>query len=426
MVANGDGTETEVVGGKDFHDQYELGLKIGRGAFAQVRVAIPTDGKSSSKAADSVTSQVAVKIMDLRDRHNPQTINQQLDIAVHHESAVWTTLGSHPNCVKLHDVYFSGVLCFMVMERCSSDLLRHLERVPSLTERHYGRIFRQMLLGIAHVHSCKIIHRDIKPDNFLIGADGVTLKLCDFGLSTLFSEKMKCGVNGTAPFMCPEMLKCQPYDYKADIWSFGVIAYACFYGAFPYMPKEATSKAMKQAIVEGATPKFEPVGRPVQNSHYRTDSAVAFVTSMLTRDPQARPTAVDELQMEFMLAVQEERHAPDIELPSLHNMMLAAKKAGAFENRNPSKEDDIDNLLNQQQMQKCGKPIPTPENKVRLTDAAPTSAKPKRSKVASWDDASASTASPIASTPQSASETSSTSVYFTKSMWSRATDQLSL
>jgi serine/threonine protein kinase len=198
----------------------------------------------------------------------------------------------------------------------------------------------------------------VKPDNFLVGGDdGATVKLCDFGLSgALPSEGEKKGllkgVYGTAPFMCPEMIKGKYYDGRADVWSVGVLAYALLFGTFPYSPKVATSKAMKQAVVEGKPPSFSCIGQS------RSDSAVEFVKTLLERSSDERPSATDALRLPYLQAVRENRHMGSIELPSLRQMVYTAKKAGAFKLRDLTKEADIDPLLNKKQQEKHGMSLP--------------------------------------------------------------------
>jgi serine/threonine protein kinase len=186
------------------------------------------------------------------------------------------------------------------------------------------------------------------------------VKLCDFGLSAALPSDGKTqglkGVYGTAPFMCPEMIRGKYYDGRADVWSMGVLAYALLFGTFPYLPKVASSKEMKQAIVDGKSPSFEPVAPCT--GQMRSDSAVEFVKTLLERSPDQRPSATDALRMPYMRAVSENRHMNEAELPSLRRMIYTAKKAGSFELRDLTKEADIDPLLNNKQQENHGVSLP--------------------------------------------------------------------
>lgn len=355
---------------KEFHDTYILGVKLGRGAFAQVCVATKISDEEQSYSEGSSTSRSfkerAVKIIDLRDKNKPGEASKSTQKAVNNEATVWAAVGSHANVVRLYEVFTSFELCYMVMERCSTTLLQCLDGMIELNERSVGKVFVQMLNALTHVHAVKVIHRDVKPDNFLVGCEyDQTVKLADFGLSTLLPKQGKAqGVFGTAPFMCPEMLGGRGYDEKVDVWSFGTIVYVFLFGNFPYVPKEQGSKGMKQAILEAAPPKFEPHGKPgAQNSHFRTDGAIDFAKCLLNREPEERPSAIESLHLAYMTAVVENRHAPATELPSLRQMLHCSRKVGAFETRDPSRETNADSLLNKLQLKRHGIPVPpTPAN----------------------------------------------------------------
>merc|ERR1719428_1666918 len=100
-------------------------------------------------------------------------------------------------------------------------------------------LVQQMFLAVSEVHALKMLHRDVKPDNFLVGP-GATVKLCDFGFARRFPSGPACvrGVFGTAPFMSPEMIMGLEYGAPTDVWSLGVVLYVLLCGEFPYMPEK--------------------------------------------------------------------------------------------------------------------------------------------------------------------------------------------
>jgi serine/threonine protein kinase len=229
----------------------------------------------------------------------------------------------------------------MVIERCDDDFLNHIETVAVLDERSLGAVFAQMLSGIRHLHSVRVIHRDVKPDNFMVGGkDGKTLKLGDFGLAVTKPRWTSIsGVAGTAPFMCPEMVNHKSYDEKADVWSFGVIVYSLLFGTFPYWPLDRSSKAMMRAIARARpAPKFMVASQSCNEfESTRSEYAMAFVKSLLMRKPQERPSAIEAASMPYMIAVAEQCHVLGVNLPSLRPMLSHAKRDGLFALRHAPK-----------------------------------------------------------------------------------------
>ena len=84
----------------------------------------------------------------------------------------------------------------------------------------------QLLLAVGFMHSNKIVHRDIKPQNVFVDTD-MNLKVGDFGISKLLDyTAQNCQTSaGTPSYMAPEMVDSEDYSFKADIWSLGCVIY---------------------------------------------------------------------------------------------------------------------------------------------------------------------------------------------------------
>jgi len=178
--------------------------------------------------------------------------------------------------------------------------------MSTLVEGDLCRIFSEMLAGIKHMHDKRLVHRDIKPDNFLFGGEeGSTVKLCDFGLAAALpsrvGRKMK-GVFGTAPYMSPEMLGTFGYDGKTDVWSFGATVFLMIHGDYPYVPQEANAALMKKCIISNR-PEIRFV-RPSEEATYFSrafvDRATPFLQALLQRTPGTRKSAEEALAMPFL------------------------------------------------------------------------------------------------------------------------------
>ncbi|OHS99933.1 Cyclin-dependent kinase A-2 [Tritrichomonas foetus] len=172
------------------------------------------------KAEDLQTNKiVALKIMKLEQEEDgiPPTTLREMSIL---------RSVSHPNIVKLEDVIIKQGSLTLVFEYLEFDLRRFLNHSRKTISMKLLKSYAfQMLAGINALHSHRIIHRDIKPDNILLNKDGF-LKICDFGLARYFTIPMrKYSANVVSQwYRAPELLfGVEVYGLPIDIWSAGCI-----------------------------------------------------------------------------------------------------------------------------------------------------------------------------------------------------------
>ncbi len=115
------------------------------------------------------------------------------------------------------------------------DLLQYVKGKGKLTEAETRTIFKQIVYGLAYIHSKSVLHRDIKLDNILLD-ETMHAKICDFGVSKIISRSQvieeQCG---TPAYLAPEIVRNEAYHgFYADHWSLGIVLYAMACAAVPY------------------------------------------------------------------------------------------------------------------------------------------------------------------------------------------------
>ncbi|KAJ3339597.1 serine/threonine-protein kinase HAL4/sat4 [Gonapodya sp. JEL0774] len=157
-----------------------------------------------------------------------------------------------------------------VMEYCAGGDL--YARIVSGTLTDIAEIncyFKQLVLGVAYIHTLGIAHRDLKPENLLLDSEGRVLKISDFGVATIFrgpsdgkeSTTKSKGIAGSSPYIAPEELTDSEYDaQKVDIWAAGVIYYTLLYNSVPWQ-KASKSDPHYKYFLSHRNGQFWPIDR---------------------------------------------------------------------------------------------------------------------------------------------------------------------
>ncbi len=227
--------------GKRIDGRYEIREIIGVGGMAVVY-----------KAFDNVENRmVAVKILKEEFLSNQEFLRR-----FKNESKAIAML-SHPNIVSVYDVSFGDLIQYIVMEYIEGITLKEfIEREGSLRWADAVHFTLQILKGLQHAHDKGIVHRDIKPQNIMVLADG-TIKVTDFGIARFARNDQRTITDkaiGSVHYISPEQARGEKTDERTDIYSVGVMLYEMLTGKLPFQAESAVSVAIMQLQREPQLP----------------------------------------------------------------------------------------------------------------------------------------------------------------------------
>jgi Protein kinase domain len=188
----------------------------------------------------------------------------------------------HPHVVRVRDLVVEGDALAIVMDLVEGSDLRHrLREHGTLTPTEAVTLTAQVLDALAAAHALGILHRDVKPDNVLIGAAGQAL-LTDFSIARLAQETTvrMTGVLGTAEYIAPEVFESEQVSGAADVYGAGTLLYELLAGRTPFAGG-GTGYAIANRHVRSAPPVVPDLDPALQRC----------LLTLLDKDPTRRPTA---------------------------------------------------------------------------------------------------------------------------------------
>nr|XP_016502962.1 PREDICTED: cell division control protein 2 homolog isoform X4 [Nicotiana tabacum]XP_016502963.1 PREDICTED: cell division control protein 2 homolog isoform X4 [Nicotiana tabacum] len=255
-------------------DQYEKVEKIGEGTYGVVY-------KARVRETNEIIALKKIR-MEQEDEGVPSTAIREISLLKEMQ---------HANIVRLQDVVHSEKRLYLVFEYLDLDLKKHMDSCPEFSKdlRIVKTFLYQMLRGIAHCHSCRFLHRDLKPQNLLINPRTNVLKLADFGLGRAFGIPVRTFTHEvvTLGYRAPEILlgsRC--YSTPVDVWSVGCI-FAEMVNQQPLFPGDSEIDELYKI--------FRVVGTPNENTWPGVTSLPEFKSSFPKWTPKDLATVVPSL-----------------------------------------------------------------------------------------------------------------------------------
>eukprot|EP00240_Pyramimonas_obovata_P004454 CAMPEP_0118943496 /NCGR_PEP_ID=MMETSP1169-20130426/38427_1 /TAXON_ID=36882 /ORGANISM="Pyramimonas obovata, Strain CCMP722" /LENGTH=366 /DNA_ID=CAMNT_0006888763 /DNA_START=214 /DNA_END=1311 /DNA_ORIENTATION=- len=257
-------------------EKYEVGKTIGQGAFGVVKLAVRKSDREQVVVKQINT--VGMSEKERKEAQNEVAILSQFD---------------HANIIKYMDCIIDGTMLCIVMEYAEQGELytaiRDADDKP-FSEDEIMFWFVQICVALQHVHSKKMLHRDLKSQNIFRTKNNL-LKLGDFGIAKVLTSESQMAHTaiGTPYYLSPEICEDKPYGPKSDVWALGCILYELCSLKRAFEGQSLPALVMK--ILRGKYP-------PIQYEY--SAELTGLVSKLLQRKPGMRPTIKEILAMDYV------------------------------------------------------------------------------------------------------------------------------
>ncbi|TDH06552.1 hypothetical protein EPR50_G00114560 [Perca flavescens] len=258
---------------ENFESTFSEICEIGRGRFSVVRKCL---NKSTKK-------EVAVKFVSKKMQKKEQ-VAHEADVLRHVQ---------HHQLVALSDTYESPTSLMLILELLEGGrLLDYLVAHDELMEEKVAFFIRETLEALQHLHTCRVAHLDLKPENIMVDLRSPTpgIKLIDLGDAVQLSAHRRYVhlLLGNPEFAAPELIRGTPVSVATDLWSVGVLSYVMLSGVSPFLDESPEETCVNICRLDFCFPD--------EYFHDVSQAARDFVSSALLQDPRKRPSATSCLQ----------------------------------------------------------------------------------------------------------------------------------
>ncbi|GAA3363480.1 serine/threonine-protein kinase [Streptomyces antimycoticus] len=277
-----DSNTGRLIGGR-----YQLVSRLGHGGMGTVWLA-------HDQIVDRDVAVKEPRVPDDLPERERQTVYQRMQREARAAARI-----DHPSVVAVHDVVVEDGRPWIVMELVRGQSLGDRLMEGTLDPREAARIGLAVLGALAAAHEAGVLHRDVKPDNVLLGRSERVV-LTDFGIAQIEGEQRLTetgGFVGSPEFIAPERVLGQRPGPESDLWSLGVVLYAAVEGMSPF--RRSHAPATLQAVL-GSEPQV-----PAR----ATGPLATLIMQLLRKDPAMRPAA-PEVRQALEAAAREPQPVP--------------------------------------------------------------------------------------------------------------------